>query len=109
MTPLADRLAETLRWFVDRRSPIQWKFNLHGPQDTGAAMDSEFDNAVKLLAEFDALPAEAQQVPDSAYEQAIAYTREMAACLADGSEADHEIAVCDLIERRAKELAGGGK
>ncbi len=39
-----------LKWFVDRQSPIQSKFNLYGPEDTAQAMIGAYRAAEKALA-----------------------------------------------------------
>lgn len=45
-----DALEEALKWFVDRKWPIQGKFNLYGPDDTAAAMKKAFTAAEAALA-----------------------------------------------------------
>lgn len=52
---LTDRLAEALRFFTDRESPITAKFDLWGPGDTAKALHRTFNKVNKLLAEYDAL------------------------------------------------------
>lgn len=46
---VSDDIVEALKWFVDRRAPIQAKFALHGPKDTADAMVVAFRRADAAL------------------------------------------------------------